>query len=172
MSSDAPAPRTQRHGNIFSRDAGTMLIHVQRQNGLAHRTLVLRPWQVQLLRVVASRWGIGILLLGLVSWSYFAVQAARIPFLTTRLTHLEEDAQRIDTLQRTLATLQSRYEQVQKMLSTTSPTAATKAAATATKTKAPEPAAEKRADGVGGKSGEKARTTRPDSSSAQKKTQP
>jgi hypothetical protein len=133
-----------------------MLIHVQRQNGLAHRTLVLRPWQVQLLRIVASRWAIGVALLGLVSWSYFAVQAARVPFLTARLTHMEEDAQRLDTLQRTLATLQSRYEQVQKMLSTTS---------TAPKAKGPETSSEKRAV----TSGEKARVARPDSL---KKNQP
>jgi 2-iminoacetate synthase ThiH len=45
------------------------------------------------------------------------VQAARVPLLTWRITHLEQDAQRIDSLQKTLTQLQSRYEQVQRMLS-------------------------------------------------------
>lgn len=176
MSDKAPRP-SQQHGDIFSRSAGTMLIHVQRQNGLAHRTLVLRPWQVQLLRIVTSRWVIALAILGVASWSYFAVQAARVPILNARLAHLEEDARRLDTLQQTLATLQARYEQVQKMMSTTTPTAATRAAAAsatvAGKTKAPEKVSEKSAESslekTADKSGDKARNARPDST---KKPQP
>lgn len=107
-----------RHGNIFSRDSGSMLIHVQRESGLAHRTLVLRPWQVQVLRVLASRSFLVVLTIGLLSWGYFAVQAARVPLLTRRITHLEQDGQRLDTLQRTLSDLQDRYAQVQRLLTT------------------------------------------------------
>ncbi len=109
--------RTQRHGNIFSREAGSMYVHVQRENGLAHHTMVLRPWQVQALRVLTSKWFLIALACGLISWGYFAVQAARVPLLNWRITHLEQDAQRIDSLQSTLTQLQSRYEQVQRMLS-------------------------------------------------------
>jgi hypothetical protein len=109
--------RTQRHGNIFSREAGSMYVHVQRENGLAHHTMVLRPWQVQALRVLTSKWFLIALTVGLVSWGYFAVQAARVPLLTWRITHVVLDAQRIDSLQATLTQLQSRYEQVQRMLS-------------------------------------------------------
>ena len=109
--------RSQRHGNIFSRDSGSMYVHVQRENGLAHHTMVLRPWQVQALRVLTSKWFLIALGVGLVSWGYFAVQAARVPLLTWRITHLEQDAQRIDSLQKTLTQLQSRYEQVHRMLS-------------------------------------------------------
>jgi hypothetical protein len=93
-----------------------MYVHVQRENGLAHHTLMLSPWQVQALRVVTSRLFIVVLGIGLVSWGYFAVQAARVPLLTWRITHLEQDAQRIDSLQQTLTQLQSQYEQVQRML--------------------------------------------------------
>jgi biopolymer transport protein ExbB/TolQ len=93
-----------------------MFIHVQRENGLAHRTLVLRPWQVQALRILASKTFLIALTIGLLSWGYFALQAARVPLLTQRISHLEEDAQRLDTLQRTLSELQSRYAQVQDML--------------------------------------------------------
>lgn len=95
-----------------------MLIHVQRESGLAHHTMSLRPWQVQILRVVASKWFAVFLATGLLSWGYFAIQAARVPFLQHRVTVLEQDARRLDTLQTRLKELQSRYDQVQKMLST------------------------------------------------------
>ena len=94
-----------------------MYVHVQRENGLAHRTMVLRPWQVQALRVLTSKWFLMALGAGLASWGYFAVQAARVPLLNWRIAHLEQDAQRIDSLQKTLTQLQARYEQVQRMLS-------------------------------------------------------
>jgi hypothetical protein len=94
-----------------------MYVHVQRENGLAHHTMVLRPWQVQALRVLTSKWFLIALGVGLASWGYFAVEAARVPLLNWRITHLEQDAQRIDSLQKTLTQLQSRYEQVQRMLS-------------------------------------------------------
>ncbi len=109
--------RSQRHGNIFSPHSGSMYVHVQRENGLAHHTLWLRPWQVQALRVLTSRWFLIALGAGLLSWGYFAMQAARVPVLNWRISQLEQDAQRIDSLQKTLAQLQSRYEQVQRMLS-------------------------------------------------------
>lgn len=94
-----------------------MLIHVQRENGLAHRTMVFRPWQVQVLRVVSSRWFIALFALGVFSWAVLAVQSVRVPLLTQRITHLEEDSRRLDTLQKTLGELQIRYEQVQRLLS-------------------------------------------------------
>ena len=110
-------PRSQHHGNIFSPDSGSMYVHVQRENGLAHHTMVLRPWQVQALRVLTSKWFLITLAVGIASWGYFAVQSARVPLLQWRIAHLEQDAQRIDSLQKTLTQLQSRYEQVQRMLS-------------------------------------------------------
>ena len=95
-----------------------MVIHVHRESGLAHRTMTLQPWQVQALRLLTSKWFLVTLSAGLLSWGYFAVQAARVPFLRQRVTHMEEDARRMDTLQLRLIQLQARYEQVQRMLST------------------------------------------------------
>lgn len=109
--------RTPWHGNIFSRNSGSMFIHVRRESGLAHRNFVLHPWQVQVLRLLSSRWTIAVLAFGVASWGYFAIQASRVPFLTHRISVMEQDAKRLDTLERTLAQLQSRYEQVQRMLS-------------------------------------------------------
>jgi hypothetical protein len=120
-------PRSQRHGNIFSRDSGSMYVHVQRENGLAHRTMVLTPWQVQLLRLLMSKWFLGVLGSVIASWGYFAVQAARVPPLTQRIAHLEHDEQRIDSLRTTLTQLQASYEQVERMLSV--PTAPKRASA-------------------------------------------
>jgi hypothetical protein len=105
------------HGDVFGRGSGSMFIHVQRESGLAHRTLVLRPWQVQALRLVTSRWFVAVISLAALSWGYFAFEAARIPFLTKRIAHLEADAAKIDTLQAALTEVQKRYEQVQQMLS-------------------------------------------------------
>ncbi len=116
-------PRSQRHGNIFSRDLGSMYVHVQRESGLAHHTMTLRPWQVQTLRVMTSRWFLIALGAAVASWAYFAVQAARVPVLNWRISHLEQDVQRIDSLQKTLTQLQTQYEQVQRMLSTVKPKA-------------------------------------------------
>lgn len=110
-------PGAQEHGNVFGRGWGNMFIHVQRETGLAHRTMVLRPWQVQALRLVASKWFAAVLTVAILSWVYFAFQTARMPFLTRRITHLEQDAAKIDTLQATLEQLQRRYTQVQQMLS-------------------------------------------------------
>jgi len=109
--------KEHRHGNVFGRGSGNMFIHLQRASGLAHRTLVLRPWQVQGLRLIASRWFAAVLIIALVSWGYFAFQTARVPLLTRRITHLERDAAKIDTLQAALEQVQKRYDQVQQMLS-------------------------------------------------------
>lgn len=130
-------PGAQEHGNVFGRGWGNMFIHVQRATGLAHRTMVLRPWQVQALRLVASKWFAAVLTVAIVSWTYFAFQTARVPFLTRRIAHLEQDAAKIDTLQATLEQLQRRYTQVQQMLSAS----ARRTAPASVNEKAPEAAA-------------------------------
>ncbi len=128
MSTPERESREHRHGNVFGRGSGNMFIHVRRASGLAHRTMVFRPWQVQALRLVASRWFAVVLAIALMSWGYFAFQAARLPLLTRQITHLERDAAKIDTLQTALEQLQQRYDQVQQMLS-----ASTRAAPAAAK---------------------------------------
>jgi len=103
------------YGNIYTPHAGAMIIHVQRESGLANRTIILSARRVRLLRIggiVA-----GVILLGLVSsWAYLATQAARVPSLTRRLALLEKDVQQIDTLKRALAEVEGRYQQVQRMM--------------------------------------------------------
>lgn len=104
------------YGNIYTPHAGSMIIQVQREGGLANRTIILSPRRVRLLRFVMSRTGIGIGIVLAGMFIFFAVQAARVPILTQRLSHFERDAVRLDTLEQTLAQLTKRYEQVQTML--------------------------------------------------------
>jgi murein DD-endopeptidase MepM/ murein hydrolase activator NlpD len=111
-----PNEHKQGYGNIYTPHAGSMIIQVQREGGLANRTIVLSPTRVRMLRFVLSRTGMIIgSILGII-FVFFGVQAARVPFLTRRLATMEIDAKRIDTLQQTLGQLQKRYEQVQTML--------------------------------------------------------
>lgn len=118
MTGASHADRQQpRHGDVFAPDLGAMIVHVQRETGLAHRTFVFRSWQIQLFRAGASRLGWTAAAVVVASWAYLAIQAARVPVLTTRIARMEVDALRLDTLQSTLKELQARYEQVQAMLS-------------------------------------------------------
>lgn len=110
-------PEVHGHGDVFADDMGAMIVHVQRENGLAHRTFVLRSWQVRLVRTLASRWSRLVLALLVLSWGYLAFQTARVPLLTSRIADMEVDAVRLDTLQQTIRDLQARYDQVQAMLS-------------------------------------------------------
>ncbi len=134
----------QGYGNIYTPHAGSMIIQVQREGGLANRTIVLSPTRVRMMRFVLSRTGMVIAgFLGFV-FVFFGIQAARVPLLTRRLATMELDAKRIDTLQRTLGELQKRYEQVQTMLGASpaqrSPAAAALAAAGLPPAASPAPA--------------------------------
>jgi hypothetical protein len=111
---DGRSPRG--YGNIYTPHAGSMVIQVQREGGLQSRTIILSPRQVQLLRFFLSRGGrILAAVMALVVLA-LTVEAARVPGLTRELSTLEHTATRLDTLQRSLAELQRRYDQVQRML--------------------------------------------------------
>ena len=135
MSSATPVhTAAQGYGNIYTPHAGSMVIQVQRELGLANRTIVLSPRKVRLLRFFTSRVGKGIALVLAMSWLVLAILALRVPLLTNRLQNLEHTAQRLDTLETTLSRLQYRYNQVHRLLG---PTAAPTAAPTATPTAQP-----------------------------------
>lgn len=127
MSND-PSEKSSGYGNIYTPHAGSMIIHVQRESGLANRTIILTQRQVTLLR--RGFYALATLVaIGAASWFYLATQAARVPFLTRRVATLQRDASRIDTLQSALTTLEGRFQQVQKMLgATAAPTAPATAA--------------------------------------------
>jgi len=107
------------YGNIYTPHAGSMIIQVQRETGLANRTIIISERQVALLRVVGSRLGLIAAALFIATWLMFAVQSVRVPLLSGRIAELERDNRRIDSLQVALSRMHGRYEQVRQMLAAT-----------------------------------------------------
>jgi hypothetical protein len=108
----------QGYGNIYTPHAGSMIIQVQRELGLANRTIVLSARKVRMLRFFNSRNGRLVALFLIASWVGLAFQAARIPLLTARLDRLEHTTQKLDSLQTTLSGLQNRYNKLHTLLGT------------------------------------------------------
>lgn len=130
------------HGHILDAEGGALFVHLHREAGLAHRHYVVKPWQVRILSVVTSRVMVLVYLLAVLTWGWMASQAAQVPFLRHEIVRLEEDAVRLDSLSATLTALQSRYDQVQRMLS-----AATAQQAAAAITDTAKPAVSPRSNG-------------------------
>lgn len=104
------------HGQILDPAAGALYVHMHRENGLAHRHYVLKPWQVRFLAVFLSRPMLAIYFIALLLWGWMAGQAIQVPILEQRIGELTKDSERLDTLTATLEELQARYAQVQQML--------------------------------------------------------
>lgn len=124
MSPSGPTPREVKatgarhaHGHILDGEGGALYVHLHRESGLAHRHYVVRPWQVRVLSVLTARPMLLVYVVAILTWGWMAGQAARVPMLKQEIARLETDAERLDTLTATLAQLQARYDQVQRMLS-------------------------------------------------------
>ena len=121
MAEDKDGTRERGYGNIYTPHAGAMIIHVQRESGLANRTLIFTQRQVRLFRIGAIVLG-SLIAFGAVSWFFLAAQAARVPYLTRRVDQLQHDVSRLDTLQHSLNELAARFQQVQHMMGSSSMT--------------------------------------------------
>lgn len=119
MAEDKERTGERGYGNIYTPHAGAMIIHVQRESGLANRTLIFTQRQVRLFRIGAIVLG-SLIAFGAVSWFFLAAQAARVPYLTRRVDQLQHDVSRVDTLQRSLNALAARFQQVQHMMGSSS----------------------------------------------------
>jgi murein DD-endopeptidase MepM/ murein hydrolase activator NlpD len=117
---DPTNARSQGYGNIYTPHAGSMIIQVQRESGLANRTIIFTQRQVRLLRIGLYVGG-ALLAIGTVSWVYLAAQAARVPFLTSHVATLTKEVQQLDTLQARLTEMERRFNQVQTMMGATGP---------------------------------------------------
>ena len=104
------------YGNIYTPHAGSMIIQVQRETGLANRTIVISQRQVAMLRLIGSRLGVIGATVFLATWLLFAVQSVRVPALSGRIAELEQENRRIDSLQVALSRMHGRYDQVRQML--------------------------------------------------------
>lgn len=120
---DPTHSRSQGYGNIYTPHAGSMIIQVQRESGLANRTIILTQRQVRLLRLALYVGG-ALFTVGTVSWVYLAAQAARVPFLTNRVASLTKEVKQLDTLQARLAEMDRRFLQVQTMMGASGPVSA------------------------------------------------
>jgi murein DD-endopeptidase MepM/ murein hydrolase activator NlpD len=103
------------YGNIYTPHAGAMIIHVQRESGLANRTIILTSRQVRFLRIGAIVAAV-LIVVGATSWFYLAAQASRVPLLSRRVAALQRDVQQLDTLKHALSELDARFQQVQRMM--------------------------------------------------------
>jgi len=121
MAEDKERTGERGYGNIYTPHAGAMIIHVQRESGLANRTLIFTQRQVRLFRIGAIVLG-SLIAFGAVSWFFLAAQAARVPYLTRRVNQLQHDVSRVDTLQHSLNELAARFQQVQHMMGSSSMT--------------------------------------------------
>ena len=68
------------HGRILEPDVGALYVHMHRENGLAHRHYVVKPWQVRVLSVALSRpmlvlYAIGVVTFG---WAFIRCPTAAI----------------------------------------------------------------------------------------------
>lgn len=104
------------HGRILDPSSGALYVHMHRENGLAHRHYVLKPWQVRFLAVFLSRPMLVIYSVALLLWGWMAGQAIQVPILQQRIGELTRDSERLDTLTAAIEELQARYTQVQQML--------------------------------------------------------
>ena len=121
MAEDKEKRGERGYGNIYTPHAGAMIIHVQRESGLANRTIIFTQRQVRLFRTGAIVLG-SLIVFGSISWFFLAAQAARVPLLTRKVERLQHDVARVDTLQRSLNELASRFQQVQHMMGNSSMT--------------------------------------------------
>ncbi|HEX5435680.1 MAG TPA: M23 family metallopeptidase [Gemmatimonadaceae bacterium] len=115
MSTEQKNGPARGYGNIYTPHAGSMVIQVQRESGLANRTIILSQRQVRFLKLGLYVAATTILVCG-ATWFFLAVQAARVPALTRQIAVLQRDVSQIDTLQTALKELDGRFHQVQQML--------------------------------------------------------
>jgi hypothetical protein len=136
----SPAPAPLGYGNIYTPHAGSMIIQVQRESGLANRTIILGQRQVRLLRLLWSP--LGRLLVGVlaISWILFAIESARVPALRARVAELEGNTVRLDSLQVALSRMHVRYEQVRNLMSLSAPGSSTRPASNTPVASTPAPA--------------------------------
>ena len=136
--------RRNGYGNIYTPHAGSMIIQVQRETGLANRTIILSQRQVALLRIIGSRVGLAVVAVFIATWLLFAAQSVRVPVLSVRIAKLERDNRRIDSLQVALSRMHGRYEQVRQMLAVGGGTVARQESTAATTGTAPNAKAAER----------------------------
>ena len=115
-------PTGQGYGNIYTPHAGSMIIQVQREHGLANRQIVLTERQVKLLKSLATRKWLVVGAFMIATWAWLVVDRTR-ELIARRDNSAVAERMRVDSLARQLGELQQRYDQVSRMLGSTPGTA-------------------------------------------------
>ena len=129
-------PTGQGYGNIYTPHAGSMIIQVQREHGLANRQIVLTERQVKLLKSLATRKWLLVGAFMVATWAWLVVDRAQ-EMIARRSNSAVAERMRVDSLARQLGELQQRYDQVSRMLGSTPGTATAVPAAESTPAPAP-----------------------------------
>lgn len=111
-------PTGEGYGNIYTPHAGSMIIQVQREHGLANRQIILTERQVKLLKSLATRKWIVVGAFMVATWAWLVVDRAQ-EMIARRGNSAVAERARVDSLARQLGELQERYNQVSKMLGST-----------------------------------------------------
>lgn len=115
-------PTGQGYGNIYTPHAGSMIIQVQREHGLANRQIILTQGQVKLLKSLATRKWLVVGAFFLATWAWLVIDRTQ-ELLARHDNSAVAERMRVDSLARQLGELQSRYDQVSRMLGSTPGTA-------------------------------------------------
>lgn len=115
-------PTGEGYGNIYTPHAGSMIIQVQREHGLANRQIILTPGQVKLLKSLATRKWLVVGAFMVATWAWLVVDRAQ-ELIAQRGNSAMAERMRVDSLARQLGELQQRYDQVSRMLGSTPGTA-------------------------------------------------
>ena len=129
-------PTGQGYGNIYTPHAGSMIIQVQREHGLANRQIVLTERQVKLLKSLATRKWLVVGAFMIATWAWLVVDRTR-ELVARHDNSAFAERMRVDSLARQLGELQQRYDQVSRMLGSTPGTATAVPAAAAAPAPAP-----------------------------------
>ena len=115
-------PTGEGYGNIYTPHAGSMIIQVQREHGLANRQIILTQRQVKLLKSLATRKWLVVGAFMVATWAWLVVDRAQ-EMIARRSNSAVAERLRVDSLARQLGELQQRYDQVSRMLGSTAGTA-------------------------------------------------
>ena len=134
-------PTGEGYGNIYTPHAGSMIIQVQREHGLANRQIVLTQRQVKLLKSLATRKWLVVGAFMVATWAWLVVDRAQ-ELIARRSNSAVAERMRVDSLARQLGELQQRYDQVSRMLGSTPGTATAVPMIDVAPAAAPAPAAQ------------------------------
>lgn len=107
---------SEGYGNIYTPHAGSMIIQVQREHGLANRTIILTQRQVQFLKSLTSRKWLVFVAIFVGTWAWLVTDRVQALVAQRAAPSAAQERARVDSLAHQLGEMQQRYDQLSKML--------------------------------------------------------